>query len=107
MNWWAWPTAWGTSRRSFPADKQQRVAIARALVGDPGLILADEPTGALDTKVGGAVFDLFLRLNTERHLTTVLITHDPGLAAKCKRQVRMVDGLIFDMKDDGERADAP
>ncbi|MEF2231591.1 MAG: ABC transporter ATP-binding protein [Pseudodesulfovibrio sp.] len=85
--------------------QQQRVAIARALVGDPDLILADEPTGALDTKVGGAVFELFLRLNAEQHLTTVLITHDPGLAAKCKRQVRMVDGLVFDM-DGGKKPGA-
>ncbi len=76
--------------------QQQRVAIARALAGDPMLILADEPTGALDTKVGNDVFELFLRLNDERHITTILITHDPELAARCQRQVRMNDGLISD-----------
>lgn len=74
--------------------QQQRVAIARAIVGNPSLLLADEPTGALDTQTSEEVTDLFFRLNEENHLTTVIITHDPSLAKKCKRMVRMRDGVI-------------
>ena len=71
----------------------QRTAIARALVSDPPLILADEPTGNLDTKTGGEVFDLLKSLHAQGK-TIVVITHDPGLAARIPRTIRMVDGLI-------------
>ena len=74
--------------------QQQRVAIARALSGSPALILADEPTGALDSQTGSDVMQLFLRLNRENGITTVLITHDPGIARQCGRAVRMRDGII-------------
>ncbi len=74
--------------------QQQRVAIARALSGSPSLILADEPTGALDSQTGSDVMQLFLRLNRENGITTVLITHDPGIAKQCARAVRMRDGII-------------
>lgn len=74
--------------------QQQRVAIARALSGNPAMILADEPTGALDTKVGQDIMDLFLKLNDAHHTTMVIITHDPGIAAQCQRRVSMRDGMI-------------
>lgn len=75
--------------------QQQRVAIARALSGNPAIILADEPTGALDTKVGQDIMNLFLDLNAANHITLVIITHDPGIAAQCGRKVNMRDGLII------------
>lgn len=74
--------------------QQQRVAIARALAGNPSIILADEPTGALDTKVGQEIMDLFLRLNQEDGTTIVMITHDPRIAAQCERQFNISDGLM-------------
>ncbi|MCA1743632.1 MAG: ABC transporter ATP-binding protein [Desulfonatronovibrio sp.] len=74
--------------------QQQRVAIARALCGDPAIILADEPTGALDTKVGQDIMELFLELNSEKNMTIIIITHDPKIAAQCDRKVHMQDGII-------------
>lgn len=76
--------------------QQQRVAIARALAGSPSIILADEPTGALDTQVGQDIMNLFLELNSSQKITTILITHDPHIAAQCRRVVRMKDGVIAD-----------
>ncbi len=74
--------------------QQQRVAIARALSGDPALILADEPTGALDTRVGQDIMDLFLELNSKKGITMVIITHDLKIAAQCGRKVSMRDGAV-------------
>ncbi len=76
--------------------QQQRVAIARALVGSPAVILADEPTGALDSKVGQEIMDLFLRLNREERITILLVTHDPKIAGQCQRVVRVKDGLVVE-----------
>ena len=73
--------------------EQQRVAIARALINDPDLILADEPTGALDSKTGGEIMDLFKMLNDEGR-TIIVVTHDPKLSSFGKRLVRIEDGTI-------------
>ena len=74
--------------------QKQRVAIARAMANDPAIILADEPTGALDTKTGRLVMDLFHNLNEEQHKTTVLITHSPELAEETDRIISIRDGNI-------------
>jgi putative ABC transport system ATP-binding protein len=74
--------------------EQQRVALARALAPRPTLLLADEPTGNLDRATGAAVMDLLFALRAEAGATLVLITHDPALAARCSRIVRLADGRI-------------
>jgi putative ABC transport system ATP-binding protein len=76
--------------------QQQRVAIARALVGGPALILADEPTGALDTRVGEEIMELFKKVNKEEGITMIIITHDPDIAEQCTRYVNMKDGRILE-----------
>ncbi len=75
--------------------QKQRVAIARAMANDPSIILADEPTGALDTKTGRMVMDLFHKLHEEEGKTIVLITHSPELAAECQRMITISDGRII------------
>lgn len=80
--------------------QQQRVAIARALVAEPVILLADEPTGALDTQVGRDVMDLFKGLNQERGLAFLMITHDVELSKEAGRRLRMADGKL-------EEADGP
>lgn len=74
--------------------QQQRVAIARALISKPSLILADEPTGALDTHVSKEIIDLFFNLNQQEGITIIIITHDPNIAKQCKRHVIMEDGIL-------------
>ena len=74
--------------------EQQRVAIARALVLDPPLLLADEPTGNLDTRSADRIFDLLREVNRERGTAVLVVTHDPRLAARCDRIVELVDGRI-------------
>jgi len=74
--------------------QQQRVAVARALANNPRLLLADEPTGALDTRTGKEVLALFRQLNEEQGVTAVIVTHDPGVAAATNRVVRIQDGLV-------------
>lgn len=73
---------------------QQRVAIARALVLNPPLVLADEPTGNLDTASSNEVFTLLRRLHAELNLSFIIVTHDQGLAARCDRIIEIVDGQI-------------
>ena len=75
--------------------QQQRVAIARALVGDPPLILADEPTGNLDTKTSNEIMTLFQKLNAECGITIVLVTHEPDIAARAKRLLCLRDGRVL------------
>lgn len=74
--------------------ERQRVAIARALANEPPLLLADEPTGSLDSEAGNLVLDLLQRLQRERNLTIVLVTHDQGVAARADRVVHMLDGRL-------------
>ena len=85
--------------------QKQRVAIARAMANDPAIILADEPTGALDSKTGRMVMDLFHRLNREQWKTFVLITHNQELAAETSRVLTMRDGILYTGSERGARED--
>jgi putative ABC transport system ATP-binding protein len=84
--------------RSMPnqlsGGQQQRVALARALVNNPSLILADEPTGALDTRTSVEVMEIFQRLNTDRNLTVIIVTHEPDIAQYAQRIIQFRDGRI-------------
>ena len=90
----------GHRLRHYPGQlsggEQQRVALARAFAPGPDLLLADEPTGNLDGETGEKVIELLFGLQASKGTTLILITHDPGLAARCGRQVKLVDGLIVD-----------
>jgi lipoprotein-releasing system ATP-binding protein len=97
-------TAIGKWPQQLSGGERQRVAIARALANEPPVILADEPTGNLDTRNGEIVFSVFERLVREDGKTVIPVTHDPDLAARCARQVRIVDGRI--VEDSGAAAAA-
>ncbi len=76
--------------------QQQRVAIARALVNDPAILMADEPTGNLDSKSGKEIMDLILHLNKTRGTTVIIVTHDPKVAEQTQRIIRLYDGLVVE-----------
>ena len=84
---------WRNFQKQLSGGQQQRVSIARALAGDPSLILADEPTGALDSRTGREVLDFLKKLNREGN-TIVMITHDSSIALEAERVVRIIDGRI-------------
>jgi lipoprotein-releasing system ATP-binding protein len=79
---------------NMSGGQQQRVALARALAMNPALLLADEPTGNLDTKSADAVFALLRRINQEQGTTVLLVTHNPELGQRCDKTIQVVDGLI-------------
>ena len=88
-------TDWaGHYPNEMSGGQRQRVAIAQALVTRPKIILADEPTGALDSKTGVEVMELLKRLNREEHITMIIVTHDPSVAAQTNRIIRIKDGVI-------------
>jgi lipoprotein-releasing system ATP-binding protein len=80
--------------RDLSGGQQQRVAIARAMVRRPPLVLADEPTGNLDTASADDVFELMRRFNREYRTSFLVVTHDPRIAARCERVIEIVDGRI-------------
>ena len=80
---------------ALSGGQKQRVVISRALVNNPSVIFADEPTGNLDTATGNVVIESLFELNKKQGITLVIVTHDPELAAKCDRQIRMKDGAII------------
>lgn len=93
----------GGREDSLPAElsggEQQRVAIARALINEPVLLLADEPTGNLDSHTGAEIVELLLELRAQRGMTMVLATHDPIVASRCEQIVRILDGHVVDVLD--------
>ena len=92
----------GARPNQLSGGQQQRVAIARALITDPALLLADEPTGNLDTHTASGVFELFRQFNRERGCAVLLVTHDPRLSATCDRTINLVDGRIVSTPDPGD-----
>ncbi len=76
--------------------QQQRVAIARALVNDPAIVMADEPTGNLDSKSGDEIMELLMKLNQEKGTTLIIVTHDPEIAAQTQRVIHIRDGVVSD-----------
>jgi putative ABC transport system ATP-binding protein len=96
----------GHTSQELSGGQQQRVAIARAIVTDPAVLLADEPTGNLDTKTSVEIMDLITRLNRENGITVIMVTHEEDIAAYARRMLRFVDGhLVSDESHVKEQAD--
>ncbi|WP_183730986.1 MULTISPECIES: ABC transporter ATP-binding protein [unclassified Rhizobium] len=91
--------------QELSGGQQQRVAIARAIVTEPALLLADEPTGNLDTKTSMEIMDLMTRLNREQGITIVMVTHEPDIAAYAGRLLRFVDGKLETEAEHQRRAE--
>lgn len=89
--------------QNLSGGQKQRVCIARALVNQPQIIFADEPTGNLDSETGETIANLLFSLNKKKGLTIIMVTHDPELAARCDRQIRIKDGRI--VSDSQKRRD--
>lgn len=92
-------TGLSEKRRAYPRElsggQQQRTAIARAVITSPEIVLADEPTGNLDSKSGNEIMDLFVRLNAEKNITILQVTHSDAMAARGRRILRLADGQIL------------
>ena len=88
--------------KELSGGQQQRVAIARALAGEPEIVLADEPTGALDADTGRDIMRLFTDLNATEQVTIVVITHDREIARQCRRRTRILDGVLHEETPTGE-----
>jgi len=84
------------SAKDLSGGEKQRVCIARALIGNPNVIFADEPTGNLDSKTGESIESLLLRMNKEKGITVIIVTHDEDLAKKCDRTIELKDGKIVE-----------
>jgi putative ABC transport system ATP-binding protein len=87
--------------------EQQRIAIARALLNNPSLILADEPTGNLDTKTSAEIMDIFTHLNQDKKITMVMVTHEPDIACYARKRIYMRDGKIIREEKDREGCEDP
>jgi putative ABC transport system ATP-binding protein len=92
--------------KHFPVQlsggERQRVAIARALACKPRVLLADEPTGALDTQTGHEIMQLISDVQRDAGLTVIMVTHDPGIAALADRQIHLLDGRVVDHSEPGD-----
>jgi ABC-type antimicrobial peptide transport system, ATPase component len=86
---------WDHQPNQLSGGQEQRVALARALVNNAPLILADEPTGNLDTKTSAEIMEIFVKLNSESNITLILVTHEPDIAAYSRRTVKFLDGSII------------
>ena len=91
--------------QNMSGGQQQRVSIARAIIGHPHFLIADEPTGALDTATSQEIMNLFKRLNRDEGTTIIMVTHDPHVADQCERVVKIIDGRVVSDSREVHHAD--